>query len=582
MSRFAEDLDIAVAQINTTVGDIAGNLKKCCDAWDRAGDVDLVVTPELSLSGYPLEDLVEDPELLEACQGALGHIIEKSKSMPSGIVVSLPVRGAQNEDGRNIYNTAYLIEGGRIVGQVAKHELPTYDVFDERRNFAPGPFSEPIPFRGTKIGLLVCEDTWFDRVSANLAGKGAQMLLSINSSPYETGKWERRLENVVRRRASETGLPVLYVNQVGGQDEVVFDGGSMAVNSDGDLVYRGATFEEGLDLLTFSARNGFAGSFAVADGQTAFAPLPSSEARDYAALVLGTRDYCRKAGLTKAVLGMSGGIDSALVAAIAVDALGGENVHLFSLPSQYTAADSNTDAEDATRRLGAHYGIVGIEPAVHAFEGMLKDFFNASALDVADENLQSRVRGVTLMYIVNKLKGATILSTGNKSEASVGYCTIYGDTNGGFNPIKDLYKMHVYALSKWRNVNHMPWFKGPAGVEVVPAAIIAKEPSAELRTNQKDSDSLPPYPVLDEILRRYIEGRQKEDRIARDMADAGVDKALVQRMTKLVDFSEWKRRQMCMGVKIGSRNFGRGRRMPVARLNRSDMIASTAARLRMA
>lgn len=558
-------LEIYAAQMNTRAGDIKANTQAIIEHWKQADilGADIAITPELSITGYPLEDLVENPELLKAAEEALEHLLELSKDMKSGIVVGLPMKGAKDENGRDIYNCAVLIENGKIVQKIRKQHLPNHDVFDEVRNFAKGGSHDPVNFRGCKLGLMICEDVWHKDVAAHLKGEGAQALIAMNSSPYESYKQEFRINNVVRERIVETGLPLFYLNQWGGQDEVVFDGASFAMNANLMRTYQAKHFEEDAGVLTlkFPER-----------GHAAFEPdiinpHPSINERDYRALVVGLRDYLAKTGHTEVVLGMSGGLDSALVAAIAVDAIGAENVHLLGMPSKFTSDMSNEDANIAANMLGADIDFLPIEGPVSAF----RELFNGKSKGTADENIQARTRGLIVMWYAN-MNGWLPLSTGNKSEVAVGYCTLYGDMNGGYNPIKDLYKTRAFELAKWRNVSAPEDCFGPQGA-VMPSRIYTRPPSAELAKDQVDTNSLPPYERLDPILRAYIEDHASLEDI---VLKTGEDENLVSDIVRKVDIAEFKRRQACPGVKITQRSFGRGRRYPIARPNTSAMAIGAA------
>lgn len=574
-------LTLTSAQINTRVGDIEGNVALIEEAWATAQKEgsDLLITPELSITGYPLEDLVENPELIAAAQKGLDYLLEKSKTMDTALIVGLPVRGAKDGQGRNIYNAAVLIEKGEVKQHIRKQHLPNYDVFDEERNFAHGPQHEPVMFRGCKVGMLICEDTWYPDVARHLAQEGAQVLISINASPFHQTKYEQRMNDVLRERVIETGLPLIYVNQVGGQDEIVFDGASVALNANLQQAYQGPMFESSLDHVRLDVPVQGAAQFQ----RGLMAPVYSGLERTWRALVQGLKDYMRKIDQTEVVLGMSGGIDSAVVAAIAADALGGDKVHLISMPSKFTENISNTDAYAAAAMLGSPIFQKPIEPVVQS----LRDLFNddtalvpghkplpAGSKDVSDENLQARARGTIIMRYSNKF-GWLPLSTGNKSEVSVGYCTLYGDMNGGFNPLKDVYKTLVRDLATWRNANYPQGLMGPKG-PVMPERIITRPPSAELSAGQKDTDSLPEYPVLDKILTAYVEDDKSVADIVRD---TGFDQKLIESMIAKVDLAEYKRRQACPGVKITERSFGRGRRYPIARPN-AVVMARGAAKLK--
>jgi len=566
-------LNIAAAQINTTTGDVAGNLRRIMRRWvqaERQG-ADLVVTPELSLSGYPLEDLVENPDLLAACEKALAHLVRQSRRMSAGILVGLPYR----PDGAGkAFNQTVLIEAGKITGVVRKRHLPNYDVFDEQRNFQQADTqAAPLSFRGRKLGVLICEDGWHQDVAAELAARGAELLIAVNASPFETGKVERRIKDVAGARVAETGLPLLYVNQSGGQDEIVFDGGSFALNGNGDKIYQAPLFTDCLDMLRIGA--GQPAAFQAAR----CVPLPGRLAQIWCALVTGTRDYLAKIGKEDVVLGMSGGIDSAVVAAIAADALGPSHVHLVSMPYKYSAAATRSDARTAAGMLGAPFEELPIKAGVEGLQQALGPYFNARSATSANENDQARIRGTMLMHISNE-KHWLVLSTGNKSEVSVGYCTLYGDMNGGFNPLKDVPKTLVFELARWRNQNFAQGLRGPNG-PVMPDSIITRPPSAELAPGQQDEASLPPYELLDPLLQMYVVEQRPIANIAkalekqaRPLIVAGrypSTLALVEDIVRKTDQAEFKRQQACPGVKITQRSFGRGRRLPVARPNLAQM-----------
>ena len=530
-------LRIALAQIDLLVGDIDGNVGRVVATAAQARDslrADVVVFPELTLTGYPPEDLLLRPEFDQrVAQG-----VEQLCSMVSGVkvVVGYP----RIRDGKR-YNAAGVIGDGRVVAEYSKALLPNYSVFDEKRYFEPGGAPCVVELQGLPVGITICEDIWFPAPAARAAEAGARLLVNLNASPFHKGKAPER-EELVGKRARENGLPIVYVNLVGGQDELVFDGGSFVVDAAGELTHRLDYFTEALVVVEVTAD----GRCAIAAGECAPA-LPEEDAI-YRALVLGVRDYVRKNGFHGAVLGLSGGIDSALVLCIAVDALGADQVEVLSMPSRYTAEMSNEDAAVMARRLGVEYSLIPIEPAFQAFLGMLADEFRGLPADVTEENIQARCRGIVLMAVSNKT-GRILLTTGNKSEMSVGYATLYGDMAGGFAPIKDLPKLLVYRLAEWRNRQS----------EVIPRRIIERPPSAELRPDQKDSDSLPPYEVLDPILECYVE---RDCSVAEIVAE-GFDPAIVQRVVRMVDRNEYKRRQAPPGIKITRRAFGRDRRYPL-------------------
>lgn len=542
-----DELLIAVAQINPTVGDVEGNLALARKARDtaRLEGADLLVFSELSISGYPPEDLVLKPAFQAACRRAVEELAAETVGGPALLV------GAPWMEAGKLHNSVLLLDGGRVAAVRHKVDLPNYGVFDEKRVFTPGPMPGPIPFRGIRLGVPVCEDIWGPDVVECLAETGAELLIVPNGSPYRRSVYEER-ENVAVARVVESGLPLLYVNQVGGQDELVFDGGSFALNADRTLAMQYPTFQERVRMTTWQRfENGWRCMEAPASDRM------EGDAADYAACVLGLKDYVRKNGFPGVVLGLSGGIDSALVATLAVDALGPDKVHCLMLPSRFTSQESLADAAAVAERLGVRYESLPIAPAVAAMEAVLAPAFAGAARDVTEENLQARIRGTLLMSLSNKF-GALVLTTGNKSELSTGYATLYGDMNGGFNPIKDLYKTEVVRLARLRNRWKPLGAKGPDG-EVIPERLIAKPPSAELAENQTDADTLPPYDVLDAILARLVE----DDASVREIAAEGFDAATVGRVERLLVKAEYKRRQAAPGVKVTLRNFGRDRRYPI-------------------
>jgi len=529
-------LIIALAQLNPTVGGIDANLAKAKAEITKLSGVDLVLFPELYIAGYPPEDLVLRPSFVAACKVAAEELAQAFAQGPA-ILVGLPWR-----EGDKLHNAVALLNGGKIETLRFKHDLPNYGVFDEKRVFQPGPAPGPISFKGVRLGVPICEDIWLGETCETLAETGAEILLVPNGSPFERNKDDVRL-NLVVARVTETGLPLAYLNQVGGQDELVFDGASFVLNADRSLALQMPMFEEAV-VVTEWNRN--ASGWHCKKGEVA--RLPENEEEAWKACVLGLRDYVNKNRFPGVVLGMSGGIDSAVVAAMAVDALGKERVHCVMLPYAYTSKDSLVDAEECAKALGVRYDVVPIKEPVEGFLSTLKPMFAGKNSDTTEENVQSRSRGVILMAISNKF-GAMVLTTGNKSEMSVGYATLYGDMNGGFNPIKDIYKVEVYRLAEWRNTQG----------HVIPRRIITKAPTAELRKNQKDQDSLPPYEVLDDILEGLVE---REEPVATIVA-RGHDVALVKRIQHLLYVAEYKRRQSAPGVKITRRNFGRDRRYPI-------------------
>ncbi len=543
-------LAIALAQINPTVGDIRGNLDRIAEARRRAArqDADLVVFSELVVCGYPPEDLILKPFFVERVLAAV-HGFARSETSDGGPAVLLGMPWLS--DGR-LYNAAVLVDCGEIAAVRFKHDLPNYAVFDEKRLFAAGDMPGPISFRDVRLGVMVCEDMWTPDVSETLAESGAELLVVPNGSPFETGKGDQRLSLAVGR-VIETGLPLVYVNQVGGQDELVFDGGSFALNANRNLATHLRSFEE--DLAVTEWRRGVGGGWVCADGPMA-APPQDLEAV-YRAMVLGLRDYVNKNRFPGVILGLSGGIDSALTAVVAVDALGADRVHTVMMPSPYTARASLEDAIEVAQLLGCKYDSIPIEPAMHAFQTMLAPAMAGQDPDVTEENIQSRARGMTLMALSNKF-GGMVLSTGNKSEMSVGYATLYGDMCGGYSVLKDVYKTTVFRLATWRNGTVPAGARGPAGT-VIPDRVLAKPPSAELKPNQTDQDTLPPYDELDDILECLVE----RELGLPDIVARGHDTDLVSRVWRLLDRAEYKRRQAPPGVKISRRNFGRDRRYPV-------------------
>jgi NAD+ synthase len=543
-----DTLKIALAQLNPTVGDLKGNTEKLRKARAKAAaeGADLLVLPELFITGYPPEDLVRKPAFAAAARAAVEAIAKDTADGGPGVLVG----SIWAEDGK-LYNAAALLDAGRVQGVRFKVDLPNYGVFDEKRVFDVGPMPGPVSFRGVRIGVPICEDIWQDEVCECLQETGSEFLISPNGSPFDWPKPDLRL-NVAVARVTETGLPLLYVNQVGGQDELVFDGASFVLNADRTLAAQMPAWEEAITVVTMTRSNG---GWRCEQGPRV--AIDDKESAAYHACMLGLRDYVDKNGFPGVVLGLSGGIDSALVAALATDALGAERVHCVMLPYRYTSNVSLSDAAECAKALGVRYDIVPIAEPVEGFSKALAKMFEGRAPDITEENTQSRVRGTALMAISNKF-GGMVVTTGNKSEMSVGYATIYGDMNGGFNPIKDLYKMQVYALSRWRNAHVPKGAKGPGGV-VIPENIITRPPTAELRENQTDQDSLPPYPVLDDILECLVE---KEMPLA-DIVARGHPPDVVKKIERLLYIAEYKRRQAAPGVKITARNFGRDRRYPI-------------------
>ncbi len=530
------------------MGDIPGNRRRVEELRARAAQAgaDLVVFPELVIVGYPPEDLVLRPSLQEACEAAVRELAAQTADGGPALLVTSPWR-----DNGKLYNAALLLEGGKVAAARYKHELPNYGVFDEKRTFAAGPLPGPVPFRGVRLGVMVCEDMWLPDVSECLAETGAEILVVPNGSPYETDKWDTRL-NLAVARVVESGLPLIYVNRVGGQDELVFDGGGFVLNADRSMAVRQPEFREDLTLTTWHRR----GDGWICD-KGAMAEAYDDLTAIYQAMMLGLRDYVGRNRFPGVVLGLSGGIDSALSAAVAVDALGADKVRCIMLPSKYTSKLSLTDAEACAKALGVSYETIPIAPAVEAFDAMLSPAFKGREPDITEENLQARVRGVTLMAISNKF-GHMVLTTGNKSEMSVGYATLYGDMCGGYSVLKDVYKMTVFALSRWRNQQVPDGGLGPKGI-VIPESIIVRPPSAELREDQTDQDSLPPYEQLDAILEMLVE----KEMPVRDIVALGQPEEIVRRIQHLLYLAEYKRRQAPPGVKITPRGFGRDRRYPI-------------------
>lgn len=543
-----DKLRIALAQLNPTVGDIAGNLKKAIDARREASlaGADLIVFTELFLAGYPPEDLVLKPAFQRAAAEAVAEMAEQTADGGPAVLIGAPW---MHED--KLMNAFLYLDAGEIKGHTFKVELPNYGVFDEPRVFEPGNPPGPLNIRGVRIGVPICEDIWYPDVIECLEETGAEMLLVPNGSPYDADKFDARTQ-LVLSRIRESGLPLAYINQIGGQDELVFDGASFVINSDFKLVVQMPAWAEKVTITDWVRTDS---GWACQPGEMTL--VEEGLESIYLALVQGLRDYVRKNRFPGVVLGLSGGIDSALVAAIAADALGPDKVHCIMLPYRYTSDISISDAEACAQAIGVRYDTIPIEEPVAGFTSTLEKLFEGTQSDTTEENLQSRSRGVILMAVSNKF-GNLVLTTGNKSEVSVGYATLYGDMNGGFNPIKDIYKLRVFALARWRNENRPASCLGNDGI-VIPERIITRPPSAELRPDQKDEDSLPPYEILDGIL----DGLVEKEMAVRDIVAQGYDRDTVKRIEHLLYISEYKRRQAAPGVKISARNFGRDRRYPI-------------------
>ncbi|WP_323809649.1 NAD+ synthase [Sphingobium baderi] len=542
-----DKLVIALAQMTQSMGGLAANADAMLEWRERAAGADLIVYPELQLIGYPPEDLVLKPALVDRANHELDRLARATADGGPAMLVGT-VAASQGV----LFNVVALLENGAVTAIRQKRELPNYGTFDEKRLFAPGPLPAPIEFRGIRLGVPICEDIWFPFVTAHLKAEGAEILISPNGSPYEIDKDDRRINAVAGTRVREMGLPLAYVNRVGGQDELVFDGASFVMNADLSIAHQLVDWEESLVLTTWEKW----------DGQWVCLPgerheLDPRPADIYNAMVLGLRDYVNRNRFPGVVLGLSGGIDSALSAAVAVDALGADRVWCVMMPSRFTGRESLDDGMECARLLGVRYDTIPIEPGIGAFDAMLAGMFEGRQRDLTEENIQSRIRGVTLMALSNKF-GHMLLTTGNKSEMSVGYATIYGDMAGGYSVLKDAYKTTVFDLSRWRNDNVPSLGLGPSG-PVMPERVISKPPTAELRENQKDEDSLPPYEVLDPILYGLVE----EELSVEQLAARGFDRDTVARIERLLYIAEYKRRQAPPGVKLGIRNFGRDRRYPI-------------------
>ena len=543
----AKKFQITLAQLNPTVGDLEGNYKVAIEAWEQAQKMgsDLIAFTELFITGYNTQDLIKKPSFFKAAEDQILKLAKTCKNGPA-----IAIGGPAYLKGK-LYNAYYILADGNVADVIMKHHLPNQNVFDEKRIFDEGEISGPYQIGPIRIGSPICEDAWHSDVSETLSETGAQLLLVPNGSPYYNGKNDVRLNKMVAR-VVETNLPLIYLNMVGAQDDQVFDGGTFALNRGGSLAIKLPLFEEALEHIVLEETDI---GWNIIKGE--LAKVPCDKELDYHAMVMGLRDYCKKSGFEKVVLGLSGGIDSALVAVIASDAIGSANVRSIMLPSPYTSQTSLIDATDLVENLGCKSDTLPINDSLTAIDKTLSSTFEGRKIDLTEENIQSRLRGLLLMAVSNKF-GEMLLTTGNKSEVSVGYSTIYGDMAGGFNPIKDLYKTKVFEISKWRNKNHRSWMKGPPG-SIIPDNIITKAPTAELRPNQKDSDSLPDYPVLDAILTILVD----EDGSTNDCLKAGYNKSDVSKVEKLLYGSEYKRFQSAPGTRLSQRAFWLDRRYPI-------------------
>ena len=540
-------MKLFLAQLNNIVGDIEGNLNKAIDVLQDAKklDSDLVIFSELFLSGYPPEDLVLKKSFVSACKNALDSLITYSEETELGVIIGLPIY-----EKNKLFNAAAVIDKGQLIGFSKKVNLPNYSVFDEKRVFNKNNTPEIFNFRGIKLGIPICEDIWMDNVCKELKDQGCELIISPNGSPFDKYKINQR-KTIIEDRVTEVKTPFVYVNQFGGQDELVFDGSSLAMNGNKEVVFEAPSWEENTSVVEFN----------VSAKKFNDLPFEKAQVSDleniYMAMVIGLRDYVTKNNFPGVILGLSGGIDSAFCAAVAVDALGKDKVNAYMLPSVYTSKNSLDDAKDCAKRLEIHLDSIPISNTFLSLEDSLEELFKGLPTDITEENLQSRIRGTILMAISNKI-GKMLITTGNKSEVSVGYSTLYGDMNGGFNPIKDIYKTELYALANWRNLN-VPKNVLLTKKNIIPETIISKEPTAELRDNQKDSDSLPSYDQLDQIL----EGLVEYELSTNELEKKGFSRDEIKKVENLLYVSEYKRRQSAPGVKISLRNFGRDRRYPI-------------------
>ena len=540
-------MKLFLAQLNNIVGDIEGNLNKAIDVLQDAKklDSDLVIFSELFLSGYPPEDLVLKKSFVSACKNALDSLITYSEEKELGVIIGLPIY-----EKNKLFNAAAVIDKGQLIGFSKKVNLPNYSVFDEKRVFNKNNTPEIFNFRGIKLGIPICEDIWMDNVCKELKDQGCELIISPNGSPFDKYKINQR-KTIIEDRVTEVKTPFVYVNQFGGQDELVFDGSSLVMNGNKEVVFEAPSWEENTSVVEFN----------VSAKKFNDLPFEKAQVSDleniYMAMVIGLKDYVAKNNFPGVILGLSGGIDSAFCAAVAVDALGKDKVNAYMLPSVYTSKNSLDDAKDCAKRLEIHLDSIPISNTFLSLEDSLEELFKGLPTDITEENLQSRIRGTILMAISNKI-GKMLITTGNKSEVSVGYSTLYGDMNGGFNPIKDIYKTELYALANWRNLN-VPKNVLLTKKNIIPETIISKEPTAELRDNQKDSDSLPSYDQLDQIL----EGLVEYELSTNELESKGFSRDEIKKVENLLYVSEYKRRQSAPGVKISLRNFGRDRRYPI-------------------
>ena len=540
------NLKIALAQLNPLVGDVIGNADKLISVRSNLDDsVDILVAPELYISGYPIDDLVLREDFLDLVDKGLENLAKATKDCKSSIIV-----GAPRKEKNTIRNSVFVIENGKISTFRDKYELPNSGVFDEQRIFTPGNLSGPVNIKGVRIGLPICEDIWKENVIECLAESGAEIIISINASPFTLSKNNERL-SVVISRIRENELPLVYLNRYGGQDELVFDGNSFALNDDGSICLSCKSFEHDISIINFRKDKKWIGKGDIIKSSTRYESL-------YKALVLGLRDYVKNNKFPGVILGMSGGIDSALVASLAVDALGPQNVHAVMMPSPYTSNESLNDAKEALNFLDVEYNELNIEDSMKTVDKTLLDFKGPDfKIGITEENIQSRLRGLLLMALSNRF-GYMLLATGNKSEYAVGYATLYGDMCGGYAPIKDVWKTDVFELCKWRNNNHSSFFLGPNS-KVMPDNIINKPPTAELRDNQKDTDSLPDYNILDEILRSLVE----KELSVQNIVSKGFNETEVKKVSRLLSIAEYKRFQSAPGPKVTDKAFGRDRRFPL-------------------